>query len=179
MLSTGIPSREPVNLARNIKMYECGWLAATATLGVWMGTYKDGIGDHIDFSIMEALSGSTDRRSAQLLGYNYCGNSSPRLDPKNLRRFFIPTNVFPVKDDWVLPSIVPARWPAFAKALGRPELVKDLRFKDISDTSKAGVACFYDGRGQGCESLLLKLQDSFHFLKLLLSARKFLICKSC
>jgi crotonobetainyl-CoA:carnitine CoA-transferase CaiB-like acyl-CoA transferase len=137
MLSTGIPSREPVNLARNIKMYECGWLAATATLGVWMGTYRDGIGDHIDFSIMEALSGSTDRRSAQLLGYNYCGNSSPRLDPKKLRRFFIPTNVFPVKDDWVLPSIVPARWPAFAKALGRPELVKDPRFENISDTSKA------------------------------------------
>ncbi len=58
MSANGVPEREPVAAARNIKMHECGYLAATATVGAWYGASEDGIGEHIDISIMEALLGA-------------------------------------------------------------------------------------------------------------------------
>ena len=138
MFSTGVPDREPVNVARNLKLFECGWLASTATLGTWMGTRRDGMGDHVDFSLMEALSGSTDRRANQLLGYSYSGDTTPRQDTNEVRRSFLPAGIaFPVEDGWVLPSIVPSRWSNFAHALGQPELIQDPRFQDVLDVTYA------------------------------------------
>jgi crotonobetainyl-CoA:carnitine CoA-transferase CaiB-like acyl-CoA transferase len=137
MSSTGLPDREPVNVARNIKLFECGWLAAVATLGVWMGAAKDGIGDHIDFSLMEAQAGSTDRRSTQLLGYSYCGDNTLREDLSKDRGTCLPNTYMPVKDGWILPVITAPRWKAFTQALGRPELLEDERFQDILDVTYA------------------------------------------
>jgi len=66
MSATGVPDREPVAVTRNIKMHECGYLAATATMSSWFGARRDGIGEQIDVSIMEALLGSSDRRDCYL-----------------------------------------------------------------------------------------------------------------
>ena len=135
MSTNGVPEREPVAAARNIKMHECGYMAATATLGAWFGARRDGIGEHIDVSIMEALLGSSDRRDCYLLAYAYTGNCTVRTDPARFRGRFYPNGPYPCQDGWVHTIIQPPDWKAFCIAIGQEEWLSDPRFNNAFDLS--------------------------------------------
>ena len=136
MHTTGTPDREPVAVARNIKMHECGWVAAAGTLAAWYGAAEDGIGEHVDVSLFEAQLGSTDRRDTQLLAYAYTGYSSPRQG-FTARRSFLPTGFLPAKDGWVMTAVLPQDFAKYANAIERPEILQDPRFQNVFDVSVA------------------------------------------
>ncbi len=137
MNQTGVPDRPPVHVARNLKLCECGWLAATGTLGAWWGARRDGIGEHVDVSLMEALLGSTDRRDTNLLTYAYTGFTTKRTNPTEGRMMIIPGGYFPCKDGWVIFVCTIPSWPKLGTLLGRPDLHKDPRFQNLFDLTHA------------------------------------------
>lgn len=137
MNNTGLPDRAPVAVARNIKMHECGWIAAVATLAAWYGAGQDGVGEHVDVSLMEAQLGSTDRRDTQLLSYAYTGFSSARQDSSTMKRSFLPMGFLPVEDGWILIAVTPMDYFKFVEAIEKPELLTDPRFQNIFDVSTA------------------------------------------
>lgn len=139
MFTTGTPDRPPVAVARNVKMYEGGILAAVATLGAFTGAKRHGVGDYIDIGLMEAQLGSSDRRDAQLLTYSYTGFSTPRRDPTRTRASCLPSGLYPAKDGWVRATINQLNFPIFAAEIGMPDLPKDPRFQNIADLTYAHV----------------------------------------
>ena len=137
MYETGVPTRPPVALARNLVLHECGWLATVGTLGAWYGAAKNGRGDHVDISFMEAMLGSTDRRDTYLLSYAYTGFCSPRQDITMRKRHCLPSGFYPAKDGWVIAAVGEPDFAKFARGIGRPELLSDERFRNIQDVSLA------------------------------------------
>jgi crotonobetainyl-CoA:carnitine CoA-transferase CaiB-like acyl-CoA transferase len=134
---TGTPDRSPVAVGRNVKMYEGGWLAAVATLGALYGAGEDGMGEHIDFSLMEGQLASVDRRNACLLTYAYTGFTTPRKDLSANRMFVFPSGFLPCKDGWLMIICTPTMWPRLGPALGKPDLMEDPRFQNIFDLTYA------------------------------------------
>lgn len=137
MNATGVPSMPPVGIARDIVLYEVGYLATVATMGAYLGACGDGIGDHVDVSVIEALNGSTDRRDCNLLTYGYTGFTTPRLDPGTFRFSIGPFGSYPTTDGHVLALLGLAQWPRFAAVLGQPDLPQDPRFQNIFDVTHA------------------------------------------
>jgi len=137
MNATGVPDMPPLGIARDIVSYEVGYLAVVATMGAYLGACRDGVGDHVDVSIFEALNGSTDRRDCNLLTYAYTGFTTPRLDPGAFRQALSPFGSYLCSDGHVLAGIGLAQWPRFFAAMGKPELSQDPRFQNIFDFTYA------------------------------------------
>ena len=78
MYSTGIAEREPVKLGVNVLLYQAGATASVATMGALFTAREQGIGQHVDVSIMETQVGSIDRRMSTLIGYQYTGDITGR-----------------------------------------------------------------------------------------------------
>jgi len=135
MSATGVPEREPVAAARNLKLHESAYMAATATLLAWYGASEDGIGEHVDLSIMQALLGSSDRRDCYLTAYAYTGNCTVRTDPARFRGRFYPNGPYPCADGWIHTIIQPPDWKAFCNAVGKEEWLSDPRFNNPNDLS--------------------------------------------
>ena len=76
--STGVAEREPLKLGGTVGLYQAGTMAAYATLGALMAAQDEGIGQHVDISLMEVQAGSIDRRMSMLLAYQYNGEISRR-----------------------------------------------------------------------------------------------------
>ena len=62
MYSTGIAEREPVKLGVNVLLYQAGATASVATMGALFAARDQGIGQHVDVSIMETQVGSSEIR---------------------------------------------------------------------------------------------------------------------
>ena len=78
MYSTGIAEREPVKLGVNVLLYQAGATASVATMGALFAASEQGIGQHVDVSVMETQVGSIDRRMSTLIGYQYSGDITAR-----------------------------------------------------------------------------------------------------
>ena len=81
MFGTGVDGQEPVKLGGNVISYQCGSLAATATLAAIEIAEQSGNGTHIDLSMFEAQAGSVDRRVTYLLWYLWSGRVANRQPP--------------------------------------------------------------------------------------------------
>jgi len=73
MYSCGLPDREPVKMGANIVQYQVGTMAATATVFAFYAARYQGVGQHVDVSMMETQLGTIDRRAPELLAYQYVG----------------------------------------------------------------------------------------------------------
>ncbi len=100
MYGTGVDEREPVKLGGNVISYQCGNLAATATLAAIEVAEQTGAGTHIDLSMFEAQAGSVDRRVTYLLWYLWSGLVAGRQPPDAVRT--LPNGFFPTADGHVL-----------------------------------------------------------------------------
>lgn len=78
MYSTGLEAREPLKLGENVVLYQAGAVASVATMGALFASRLQGIGQHVDVSIMETQVGTIDRRMSMLLAYQYNGEISKR-----------------------------------------------------------------------------------------------------
>ena len=78
MNATGLVEREPVKLAADIGQYQCGNMAALATLAALTVAESSGEGVHVDVANLETQAGSIDRRMTYLLYRAYTGRNAPR-----------------------------------------------------------------------------------------------------
>jgi crotonobetainyl-CoA:carnitine CoA-transferase CaiB-like acyl-CoA transferase len=125
---TGMPEREPLRLAMNLMAYQGGNMAATATLTGVLGQRRLGAGQHIDISLFEVHTGSIDRRTTSLVGYQYTGEPGYREAAVGIGIY--PSGVMPCKDGYVLTLVFPHVWERLLAAIGMPELNDDPRFAD-------------------------------------------------
>jgi crotonobetainyl-CoA:carnitine CoA-transferase CaiB-like acyl-CoA transferase len=117
MAAAGIAPRPPVRLAPDTSLYLAGTLAAGATLAAIWAAKRDGIGDHIDISVLETLLGAPDRG---LLMWEYGKVDLPRpSSPRVLQNF-------PCSDGFIAISTVRGI-ERIAKAIGRQEILEDPR----------------------------------------------------
>ncbi|HEX4979219.1 MAG TPA: CoA transferase [Acidimicrobiales bacterium] len=120
MNSTGLMEREPVKLAGNVISYQCGNLAATATLAAVLVAEKSGEGSHVDVSNLESQEASIDRRLAYLTGYSYNGGLPKREGTQRLTP--APMGIYPCADGYVQVITIPAWVPRMLATLQSPEL---------------------------------------------------------
>ena len=78
LYSTGVAEKEPLKLGETVGLYQSGVMAAFATLGAVLGAKAEGVGQHVDISLMEVQAGSIDRRMSMLLAYQYNGEITGR-----------------------------------------------------------------------------------------------------
>ncbi|MDG2114629.1 MAG: CoA transferase [Actinomycetota bacterium] len=96
--ATGIPDREPIKLAGNIVEYQCGAVAATASLAAVMMAQTGGGGVHVDVSNFETQAASIDRRMALLMGWIFMGRLGEREGGNRVG--IIPAGVYPNEDGY-------------------------------------------------------------------------------
>jgi len=132
MNSTGTPE-QPLKLAGFLTQYHAGTVAAVATMGALFAGKFQGIGQHVDVSIMEAEMSSADRRALNTLSFAY---SRSTLFFRSLRMglFIMPHGRYPCADGFVeFTGGEPSFWPRWIRMLGMPELADDPRFQDLAD----------------------------------------------
>ena len=140
MCSTGIAGREPLKLGGNVIQYQAGTVAAVATMGALYAAEGQGIGQHVDISIMETQAGSADRRIMYILGYIMAGVITTRWPPPReaVRMLIMPQGIYPCEDGFVNTLSLPQWWSRYIEALGMPELKDDPRFQNIY-SAEAGM----------------------------------------
>jgi crotonobetainyl-CoA:carnitine CoA-transferase CaiB-like acyl-CoA transferase len=99
MCSTGVGDCEPVKKGMNVIQHQGGYMAATGTIIAFYGARMQGVGQHIDVSLMETQMAAIDRRMSELLAYEYNKELTPRMDIAGLLQY--PYGIFPCKDGYV------------------------------------------------------------------------------
>ncbi len=99
MCSTGVGDCEPVKKGMNVIQHQGGYMAATATMMAFYAARAQGIGQHVDVSLMETQMGAIDRRMSELLAYEHNKELTPRLDKAGPLQY--PYGIFPCKDGYV------------------------------------------------------------------------------
>lgn len=140
MYSTGTAGREPLKLGGNVTQYQAGTVAAVSIMGGLYAAQSQGVGQHVDVSIMETQAGSTDRRIIYLLAYACAGVITTRWPPPReaVRMMILPQGVYPCKDGFVNTLSLPQWWPRYLEAMEMPELKDDPRFQNIF-SAEAGM----------------------------------------
>ena len=101
MHSTGIPDREPLKLALTVEQFFAGMIAATATMGAYLGAAAHGSGQHIDLSLFEIMAGNQDRAVQAHAVYQYAGTIAARQSRRAAGRNVLPSGVYPTSDGYV------------------------------------------------------------------------------
>ncbi|HEX78197.1 MAG TPA: CoA transferase [Dehalococcoidia bacterium] len=136
MYSSGLPDREPVKNAETVSLYQVGAAAATGTMGALLGSRLQGIGQHVDMSMQEALTAAApDRKSTVMIAYQFCGEIHPRFPGYETG---YPYGAHPTADGYVEIFGGRAYWSRIVKMLGEPEILKDPKW--LEPTAQANPA---------------------------------------
>ncbi len=139
MNDSGLPDREPLQKGAGTPvLFSTGNMAALATMIALYQAKTDGIGQQIDFSLMEAQMESIDRRMSQLVTFQYNGEITPRTDRR--ARQVHPVGTDPCQDGWWDIAAGGVQWPAVGKMMGLPELVDDPRWNSLAAWLEVGRA---------------------------------------
>ena len=125
MHSTGLDGREPVKLGGTVGLYQAGAIGAVATMGAFLGSRFQDIGQHMDVSIMETQVCSQDRRTSALVGYQYTGETTPRLP---MATAGYPIGVYPCRDGYFEVTAGLVLFPRVVRMLGEPDFLKEPRW---------------------------------------------------
>jgi len=99
MCTTGVGDCEPVKKGMNVIQYQGGTTAAAASMIALYAARAQGIGQHVDISLMETQMAAIDRRMSELLAYEYNKELTPRMDIAGLLQY--PYGIFPCSDGYV------------------------------------------------------------------------------
>ena len=124
MSLTGDPRREPLVNGGAQAEYQAGLhaFAASAVAAVNADTYE--VPQHIDISMQECMA------SALELYLPWWAYLKRDISGRKGNILSAMVGLYPAKNGHIGLHIMPRNWPWFAKAIGRPELVDDPRFKD-------------------------------------------------
>ena len=132
MSITGEPGGAPVKSGTPIADINAGIFAALGVVGALFARQQSGRGQMIDTSLMEAAVQQTYWQSAIYLatGVNPQPSGSAHI-------LTAPYQAFPTADGWInVGGANQANWERITKAIGRPELDDDPRFRTIGDRMK-------------------------------------------
>ena len=122
---TGFPDRPPVRVGLSVGDEVAAMHAVIGTLVALRARDRDGVGDHVDVSLVESLFSLSE---ALLPEYVHAGKVTERAGNRYLRA--APSATYETRDGKYL-SIAGNAQPIFVrlcKAVGRPELSTDARF---------------------------------------------------
>ncbi|TMB99326.1 MAG: CoA transferase [Chloroflexi bacterium] len=124
MSLTGEPGREPLVNGGYQAEYQAGLqsFAASAVAVVNADAYE--VPQHIDISVQECMASALE---LYLPWWSYLKRDISQRKGNVLSAM---VGVFPAKSGHIGLHIMPRNWPWFARAIGRPELLEDDRFKD-------------------------------------------------
>lgn len=123
MHSSGRADREPMKTGETISLHQVGIAAAVGTLGAFLGSVFHGVGQHVDMSMMEALTmGAPTQKNTVLIAYQYCGEEEPRLLATSSG---YPMGAWPCKDGYIHIYGGRAYWDRVVKMLGNPKFLID------------------------------------------------------
>lgn len=150
--SCGLAEREPVKLGGDVGRYQCGAMAALATLAALTTAERSGEGIHIDVANLETQAGSIDRRMTYLLYQAYTGRDAPR--EAGLRPGPLPSGVFPTDDGYAFIANMPAWLPRMLATVQDPELAARYQQPgwvtdpELPDQAMAAMYVWALGRGR-------------------------------
>ena len=127
MISIGVEGREPLKQAGNAVQYEAGATAASATLAALFAAERDGLGQHIDVSIIETQMAGVDRKHSVLISYQFTGEFSSQHSGWGVG---FASGTFPCKDGYIEFLGDEGYFPRAIKLLGEPEFLKDPKWAD-------------------------------------------------
>lgn len=122
MYATGLPDRKPVMIQPYANLVLAGSAAAAGTLGGFYASRYQGVGQHVDMAIVEALSTGTTRRGVNLLAYQYTGLINPRLPSIDVG---YPLGAHPCSEGFLEIFGGWTYWLRISKMLGEPDWLKD------------------------------------------------------
>ena len=125
MYTMGVAEREPVKMYGTAALVETGASAAVAAMGALFVSQRQGIGQHVDVSIVDSHLGGADRRHVSAIAYEFSGRKTPRT-PVNARAVL--RGPYPCADGYVELTGAGARLDRFAKMLGNPEGLADQKW---------------------------------------------------
>ena len=132
MSITGEPGGAPVKSGTPIADINAGIFAALGIVAALFTRQQTGRGQMVETSLMEAAIQQTQWQSAIYLATGV--NPEPSGSAHILTA---PYQAFPTADGWVnVGGANQANWERIAKAIGRPELVDDTRFRTNGDRMK-------------------------------------------
>src|SRR3990172_1135812 len=124
MSVTGDPDREPLVNAGYQAEYQAGLQAfAAATTAAYNADTLE-VPQHIDISAQECMA------SALELYLPWWAYLKRDISKRRGNVLSAMVGIFPAADGHIGLHIMPRNWPWFARAIGRPELAEDARFKD-------------------------------------------------
>ncbi|MSQ22130.1 MAG: CoA transferase [Dehalococcoidia bacterium] len=122
MHAMGDAEREPLKYGLTVTLYHSGMVAATATMIGFYGSSFQGIGRHLDVSIMETQAASVDGRLNSLVTYQYSGRVTARGSIMGAQ---YPAGTFPCADGYFR---IASGGPRFSRAvvmMGNPPELLD------------------------------------------------------
>jgi crotonobetainyl-CoA:carnitine CoA-transferase CaiB-like acyl-CoA transferase len=117
----GDPGRAPLTMPGHYVEYQSGTLAYTATLASVLADEPSG--RTIDISMLEVVASLS-----QFTTVMWTHGGAVRSRHGNRWENIHPNSLYPCKDGWWFPCIVPPFWEPFTYMIGRPELIEDERF---------------------------------------------------
>jgi len=129
--ATGLAEREPIKLAGRVVEYQCGAVAAVASLAGVSAASASGSGMHIDVSNFETQAGSIDRRMALQVGHTFTGRIGQRQGGN--REGIVPAGIYPNEDGYCQIVFAPNWLERVAEMLGHEQLIEHLAAPDWMD----------------------------------------------
>lgn len=128
MIQEGEQNLEPLKYAGNQAQYFAGTQAAAVTAAALTAARLQGIGQHVDISIVEAAAMVPQLEVAR---YGYSGHQPEDRVPR--RPYYqhhgtVPSGIHPCKDGYVVFFGGAMYFPRVCELIGRPELAQDPRY---------------------------------------------------
>jgi crotonobetainyl-CoA:carnitine CoA-transferase CaiB-like acyl-CoA transferase len=124
MSLTGDPDREPLVTGGYQAEYQAGLQAFAASAVAAHNADVLEVPNHIDISAQECMA------SALELYLPWWAYLQRDISQRKGNLLSAMVGMYPARDGYIGLHIMPRNWPWFAKAMGKPELVDDERFKD-------------------------------------------------
>lgn len=143
MYSMGVSEREPSKMFGTAAMVESGSSAAGAVMASLFVSAQQGIGQHVDFAIVDSHFGGADRRHVSAVVYEFSGRRTPRvpIDSRGILR-----GVYPCADGYVEFSGAGTRLDRFATMLGEDgEWLRDPKWAEPGALLDAANSEEFDG----------------------------------
>src|SRR5258706_2195823 len=129
MSVTGEPGRPPVKSGTSIADINAGILAALGIVSALLARARTGRGQMVETSLMEAAIQQAYWQAAIFFATGV--NAGPTGSAHILTA---PYQAFPTQDGWInIGGANQSNWERIARAIGKPELIEDARFKTNGD----------------------------------------------
>ena len=146
LYSMGIAERAPVKMYGTAALVESGAAFSAAVMAALTAAERDGVGQHVDFSIADSQLGGADRRHAWMIGFEFSGKRSPRpsIDARAALQ-----GIYPCANGYIEFTGAAGRLDRFKDMLGHPEWLDDERWAVPGALGQPEISAEFEGHLYG------------------------------